>query len=253
MKRVSFIAGGVPRLLASVTDVAEASVAVSCGADIIDAKDPAAGAMGALAPVAISAIRAALPAHVVLSATTGDVPVEAAARIIDAISRVSTAGADFVKIAILPPGDPHELLDVLAGCDVAHGRRVAVLMADRLPDMELLPRMPAAGFCGVMLDTADKASGSLTDIMTPSELTAFVGRAHDAGLFAGLAGALRLGHIGSVAAAKPDVIGFRGALCRGADRRARIDRHAVLTVRRAIDETGSAAVPTEQDYAGAAG
>ena len=66
-------------LLASVIDAREACLCVSLGADIIDAKNPAAGALGALPAERVRAIRAALPAHVPVSATIGD-PVDDPAR-----------------------------------------------------------------------------------------------------------------------------------------------------------------------------
>jgi uncharacterized protein (UPF0264 family) len=65
-----------------------------------------------------------------------------------------------------------------------------------------------------------------------------------AGLAAGLAGALRVEHIPALVALGPDVLGFRGALCRHGRRQAAIDAEAVIGVRRAIParlaSTGSA-------------
>ncbi len=85
-----------------------------------------------------------------------------------------------------------------------------------------------------MLDTAGKSAGSLTDVMERSRLTSFVERAKAAGLIAGLAGSLRIGDIGPLAALKPGILGFRGALCTGG-RTGVLDAGKVLHVRQAID------------------
>ncbi|RZK75548.1 MAG: hypothetical protein EOO66_33700, partial [Methylobacterium sp.] len=45
-----------PRLLVSVRDAAEAEAAIRAGADLIDAKDPENGALGALPPETVRAI-----------------------------------------------------------------------------------------------------------------------------------------------------------------------------------------------------
>ena len=58
--------------LASVTTVAEAELAARCGADIIDCKDPAQGALGALPVRTVTAIRRGVPPSLPVSATIGD-------------------------------------------------------------------------------------------------------------------------------------------------------------------------------------
>ena len=51
------------RLLVSVADAAEARAALAGGADIIDAKEPRHGALGAVAPDVLRAIRNAVGAE----------------------------------------------------------------------------------------------------------------------------------------------------------------------------------------------
>ena len=243
---ISPTAGRV-RLLASVMNTQEAAIAVRGGAEIIDAKDPTRGALGALDSATLRAIRKAVPASIALSATTGDIPVHETGRIVNEILRVAEAGADFVKIGMFTPANGDrgcaallDQLESLNGAGTAHGRRVAVLIADCAPDWTMIERLPLAGFCGVMLDTFDKASGSLFDITTFDELQSFVDHAHRVGLFAGLAGALRLRHIHDVKVIGPDVAGFRGALCEGADRTGKMDEDAVCAIRSALTAGTSA-------------
>ncbi|MGH8059229.1 MAG: (5-formylfuran-3-yl)methyl phosphate synthase, partial [Candidatus Entotheonellia bacterium] len=46
----------LPRLLASVRDAAEARAALQGGADVLDAKEPSAGPLGACTPAVLHAI-----------------------------------------------------------------------------------------------------------------------------------------------------------------------------------------------------
>ncbi|MCB1521119.1 MAG: hypothetical protein KDJ37_11180 [Hyphomicrobiaceae bacterium] len=223
-----------PRFLASVTSAAEADIAAAAGADVIDAKNAADGALGALPVAAVRDIRRVLPPGLTLSATTGNLTIDQPDAILAQVAAMSAAGADLVKVGFFPPGDGLEFLAHLTRSPVASGRRVAVLLADRDPDVSLIARLPAAGFVGVMLDTADKRSGALTDVATRAQLQSFVAAARAAHMFVGLAGALRLRHIPEIAELDPDIIGFRGALCSGNERERGIDRDSVLAVRRAI-------------------
>lgn len=232
-------AGGRVRLLASVMSADEARVAIAGGADIIDAKDARSGALGALEDSVLAEIRAAVPVSITLSATTGDVPVSDPERVVGEMLRIAASGVDFVKIGFFCDAPAAPLIATLqrrADPDAhAFGRRIAVLLADRGPDLGLIEDLPRAGFRGVMLDTADKSSGSLFDVMAANDVSTFIRRAQSAGLLVGLAGALRLRHIDKVRALGPDIVGLRGALCRDVLRSGEIDGSAVATVRRQLD------------------
>lgn len=245
---------GRVRLLASVTSAAEAEVAMAAGVDIIDAKNPRQGALGALDQDALDAIRRVVPAHIPMSATTGDVPCGDIAGVRAAVARVAASGTDFVKIGLFTSvgsrvesnAEMTRLLAVLARDPHAFGRRVAVLLADQSAAIEIVTALPAAGFAGVMLDTAEKTRAALPDLVPLATLQGFVDRAHEAGLFAGLAGALRLRHIPELTALRPDILGFRGALCEGCDRLAVIGSHAVLAVRDALTAASREQPPLQQ-------
>ena len=68
---------------------------------------------------------------------------------------------------------------------------------------------------GVLLDTARKESGTVTELMTPGELGDWVALAHLHELTAGVAGSLGLNDLGMVAETGADIIGVRGAACDG--------------------------------------
>lgn len=226
------------RLLASVTNEAEARIAVAGGADIIDAKDPSQGALGALPHAVVAAIRAAVPPDVPVSATIGDLPSEPEV-VLSAARAMAATGCDIVKIGLFP-GAPHDTILHL-GQHLAHEiPLVAVLIADAPADEALLPALGEAGFAGVMLDTALKDGRTLRDHRSADELRSFVMAARSAGLFAGLAGSLRNAQIPELLALDPDVLGFRGALCRASDRRSTLDPSAFADVRNAIPMTAQA-------------
>jgi (5-formylfuran-3-yl)methyl phosphate synthase len=107
-------------------------------------------------------------------------------------------------------------------------------MADRAPDFSIIADLAKANFIGVMLDTADKASGALPDVLDEKKLADFVARARNASLASGLAGSLRLEHIAGLVALQPDIIGFRGALCYGG-RTNGLEAARVRDVRKALD------------------
>lgn len=95
------------RLLASVTTPQEARLAMAGGADVIDAKDPARGALGALDSTTLRAIRAVVASNVPLSATTGDLPVDQPQSIINEVARVAATSVDIVKIGFFDLRPPH--------------------------------------------------------------------------------------------------------------------------------------------------
>lgn len=223
----------MPLFLASVADVGEAAAALAAGADIIDCKNPATGVVGALAIETITAIVAAVGGRRAVSATIGDLPLDPAV-IRHAAAATAKTGVDYVKLAFFPGGAPAETIAELAETPLAGARLVGMLLADRAPDLALLPLMARAGFAGAMLDTAEKGRGGLLAAQSPDFLRRFIAAARDNGLFAGLAGSLKAGDLAELLPLDPDLLGFRGALCRGAERSGRLDAGATRRLRAMI-------------------
>ena len=222
------------RFLASVTTEAEALIAAAGGADVIDCKNPSEGALGALPHEVVAAIRRAVPDSIPVSATIGDLPLDPG-RISEAAAAMAATGCDIVKIGFFPGGDREATLRRLTRDVSGAVQLVAVLLADTGIDADLVPKLAEAGFVGVMVDTALKDGRTLLDHASPSELAAFIGAARRAGLLAGLAGSLRVHQIPELSRLGPDILGFRGALCRARDRRSEIDPAAVASVHAALD------------------
>jgi uncharacterized protein (UPF0264 family) len=218
------------QLLASVTDAAEADLCAACSADIVDGKDPAAGAVGALPDGVLRAIVAAVDGRCPVSATIGDLPPDPGP-VVAAVEARARTGVDIVKIAFFPGEARRATIAALGALALPSTRLVGMLLADREPDFGLIPAMAAAGFAGVMVDTAEKAAGPLTAVWSHPDIAGFIATAHAAGLFAGLAGSLRAEDVPDLLALGPDLLGFRGALCRAGSRVARIEPARLAAIR----------------------
>lgn len=201
------------KLLVSVRSVDEALLAADAGADFIDCKEPHAGALGALPLDTLHAVVAALRAQHPgrpISATVGDFAADALDPVLARVAATAACGVDYVKVGVLPGAQ--RLVDALAQCDAAV---VPVFIADAGLDEALLARVCKHPFPALMLDTADKAHGSLFDVLDEVTLQRFVLQVRAAGRLSGLAGALRRHHLPRLAALAPDFAGFRSAVCDG--------------------------------------
>ncbi len=221
------------KMLASVNCLAEALTALAAGVDIIDLKQPAAGALGALAVADIREIVTHIAGRCPISATIGDLSLQPEI-VYPAVAEVATTGVDYIKIGFFPAGNPLAVLESLRPlCDQGQAL-IAVMFADAQPDFALLPSLKHAGFTGVMLDTQHKQTGSLVQLLSPATLSEFVTQAHSLNLISGLAGSLRLHDIPELNKLGADYLGFRGALCQQQHRVNALDPDAVNAVLRAV-------------------
>jgi uncharacterized protein (UPF0264 family) len=214
---------GTAQLLVSVRDAREARIAAECGADIVDAKDPRAGALGGVGPRVLEHIVAAVNDRCPVSAAIGDVGDQA---LVNA-AQASAAGAIFVKVGC-------EQLDadasialwlaraadvVRSACDhsgrcrvvlAAYADRVAADDASRFVDFAA-----RGGAAGILVDTMNKSGPSLFGVMAPEVVAHWVERAHEADLQLALAGGLAARDIEMASALGADIVGVRGAVCVG--------------------------------------
>jgi len=227
------------RLLVSVASAVEAAAAIAGGADLIDAKDPHAGALGPVSVAVLREIHEAVGGRQPVSAALGDAADEAAIEH-DAHAFVA-AGALFVKVGFgritcldrvaaltaaavrgakvegggAAPGHSALFASTPGG---SNGGVIVVGYADMesfadsaaMPFVEMAAR---AGAIGVLLDTADKSGPGLRGLMTPDALAAWVAEAHGARLVVALAGKLTAGDLAFVQDAGADIAGVRGAAC----------------------------------------
>jgi uncharacterized protein (UPF0264 family) len=226
------------RLLVSVRDADEALRAAEAGADFIDLKDPARGALGALAPERIAQVVSVLRVRhpgLRISATVGDLSVQQADEILKRVERVASCGVDYVKVGVWPepaePGLAASLLDALAACVASV---VPVFVADDGIDFSLAQHaLDRGAFPALMVDTAQKRRGSLLERVPLPMLAAFIQTVRVREVMVGLAGSLRASDSDALRALAPDFAGFRGAVTRGS-RAAALDPRLVRQLRRRL-------------------
>jgi len=208
------------QLLVSVAGPSEARAALAGGADVIDAKDPHNGALGAVRPEALRAIRAAVPSGHPLSVVVGDGGrPEPLARRAAAASRLAAA---FAKVGFGGVTTREHARRLAAAAQRGAGGQARLVLvayadwrrAESLDPGTLIAVAARAGATGVLLDTAVKAAG-LFALLDPDAIGAWVATAHAAGLFAGLAGGLRGADFALARELGADLVGVRGAACVG--------------------------------------
>jgi (5-formylfuran-3-yl)methyl phosphate synthase len=214
-------------LLVSVRSGAEVAPALTGGADIIDAKEPAHGSLGPVSAAVLTDILTQIPGEQPLSIALGDFadPDEVLAAL---TSRpLSSRPAPlYLKLGFAGVSAPDRLESMIAtAVEASHWHQaspliVAVAYADSARAGTVSPdtvsRVAAeCGATGVLLDTQTKDGRGLLSWIDLPALDLWVERGRTAGLMIGLAGGLRLDDIGLVCGVNPDVVGVRGAACDG--------------------------------------
>jgi dihydroneopterin aldolase len=139
-------------MLASVTGVDEAEVAIRHGADIIDLKD-AGSAFAAVAAPVIRATVDRLARRRPVSAVAGELDMDPAA-IVPAVTAIADAGADYVKGGLYPGSRRADCIRALAAL-APRVSLIGVMFADHGLDEALVALMADFGFTGAMIDTAN--------------------------------------------------------------------------------------------------
>jgi (5-formylfuran-3-yl)methyl phosphate synthase len=239
------------RLLASVRSAEEVEPAVSGGADIIDAKEPSRGSLGAISPEVFAQIQARVPLNLELSAALGDVANQLGVRTrIAALPVVSRPVPVYLKLGFFGVTSPRRLRTLLeVACAAARdgtsgaARIIAVAYADNSKAGSADPEIvwdaaAAADAAGVLIDTFSKERGQLFEWIQAERLQNLVAQARQAGLLTALAGGLGPEQIPGVFRVDPDVVGFRGALCPSG-REGQVSRNRVRQLKTLLQPSGS--------------
>jgi (5-formylfuran-3-yl)methyl phosphate synthase len=214
------------RLLVSVRSASEAIRALQGGADIIDAKEPARGSLGAVDGAVLREIADALSGGLPLSVALGDAvtpsDVERAVASLE-LARVQTA---FLKVGFAGLDDDSKVRDTIGRlAQVAaelpsRPRVIAVAYADHRqagsPEPFTVARLAAAaGADGILLDTWTKDGTDVFAWMPPSILKEWTAAGRPLGLGVAVAGSITQDTMATVLQVEPDIVGVRGAACDG--------------------------------------
>jgi (5-formylfuran-3-yl)methyl phosphate synthase len=252
----------IPDLLVSVRNLAEARAAVDAGCDRLDVKEPHHGPLGMADHAVISEIAAfalqtpvgdCVPCSVALGEmaefTQKSSPFVLPRGVTDiklgpAATRTADNWANGWRLAMERIGAVQLKAvqfeaEQLEAVQLETTRRVAVAYADwqeasAPPPEEILAAAIQLGADAFLIDTWQKRSGGLRDILCRHELMRLAATSHEAGLTFALAGSLRLGDIAALVEFGPDVIAVRGAACHGENRSADVSSESVRLLKAEI-------------------
>jgi uncharacterized protein (UPF0264 family) len=207
-------------LLVSVRGPSEVEAALQGGADLIDVKEPARGALGRADADTIAGVAATVAGRRPVSATLGE--------LLDWLRNADSPALDpnvqFVKIGLAGcasrPNWRDELSAFRQKLDAACSARLVVAAyADwrRAAAPQPADVMDAALHlhCGFLIDTFEKDGTSLLDWMNMAELIDCCLRFRSARLPIALAGALDHRQVHLLRPARPNWFAVRGSVCAG--------------------------------------
>jgi uncharacterized protein (UPF0264 family) len=230
------------RLLVSVRNAEEARAALAGGAEIIDAKEPSLGALGAVDIEALREIVATVNGMRPVSAALGDSG--DATWLATAARAAAEAGATFVKVGFADIRDSGavraRLARVMEGALLPSSpcAVVAVAYADwdevgGAAPQTVLAAAAAEGAMGVLVDTVRKDGAGLFRCLGRAALGSLVRDARARSLMVALAGRISIEDLTFAYEAGAEIVGVRGAACeQGREGRVREGRVRELVAAR---------------------
>ncbi len=238
------------QLLVSVRSSDEVEPALAGGADIIDAKEPANGPLGAVSAATLAELVSRVPSDTPFSLALGDATsAEQVVATITGMNLPPRRAMTYLKLGFAGIRSPELVQRIMAAAVRSSTLKpvsvsvVAVAYADAeragaLPAEVILRSASAAGVAGVLVDTYDKDGPGLMDNWSAASLASWTSLAKRAGLLVGVAGRLVSRDVVRVAQSGADVIGFRGAAC-DAGRSGVVSLRRVHLLRRCVDGVSS--------------
>jgi (5-formylfuran-3-yl)methyl phosphate synthase len=225
--------GPPTRLLVSVRSAAEAQIALDAGVDLIDLKEPRAGALGAVAPATAADVVRAIDGRTTLSMALGELR--------DRPRLPVPAGIHWAKLGLAGCAGRDDwrrswaeaAAQLPAGCGL-----VAVVYADfeacgAPPPDQVLREAELVGAKAVLVDTAVKNGRGLLDWWTADAVRRLAGDARALRMLSVAGGSLMAETIPQVAACGVDYVAVRGAACDG-DRNGPISAARIAAIRRLL-------------------
>lgn len=223
------------RLLVSVRNAEEALIACASGAEVIDVKEPARGALGRADDGALRAVVDAVRGRAVLSFAAGEATDRANS------SAGPDCGYSFFKygpagLALLT--DWRSVLAQAWRTGPSAASPVAVAYVDyeaaSAPSPEAIVELAIdRGCAGMLFDTCGKEPRLGLTALPEARLRECIGRAREERLFVALAGSLGPDDAADVHRLEADLIAVRGAVCTK-DRSGPIDASRIAALKNAI-------------------
>jgi uncharacterized protein (UPF0264 family) len=225
----------IPKLLVSVRSAFEAEAAFAGGADVIDIKDPARGALGRAGEEVFVAVCAFL---------AGRRPVSAALGELREFSGHAPSSMDYVKCGLAGLAGKSDWPSMWDRFRENAGRAQAVIVAyadwqcAQAPSVRAVSALACARPGSVLLvDTCCKDTyihgrrATLLDWLPRDWIEMLVHEVHQASGRIALAGSLGLSEIAELRELGPDWFAVRGAACRDDDRDSTIDPERVRHIK----------------------
>lgn len=211
------------QLLVSVRNLAEARAAVAGGAHLIDLKEPLHGPLGAVTRRTANEVGRFLAERLPLSVACGELLDLPADPHVGHAAPWLAEGVAWAKLGLAgcaATGDWPSRWQRWRAALPTGVEPVAVAYADasaaRAPSPDQVFALAVAQRCrAVLVDTFDKARGTLDTWWTTDELQRWVARLRQARMTAVVAGSVTAEMLDGVLAARPSVVAVRGAACRG--------------------------------------
>ncbi len=233
-----------PRLLVSVATSTEVEPALAGGADIIDVKNPAKGALGRVSPQTLAEVVRCVAGLAPVTAAWGELAELAP---LDAAELDSLHGVSLVKLGtagLQHNGNWRSRFESFRD-SLPRGMSIAIVHyadwhhSDGL-DFEQTLRL-AVDFeaTALVIDTHGKQGGSLLAFYPPPQLGVAIEQIQSLRLRPVLAGSLRVGHLESLWECGAPIVAVRGAACQGGHRQGPICRAQVANLKQAIHHLAS--------------
>ena len=224
--------------LASIKNIDEAKKISNAKIDIVDLKNVDDGALGFVGLDIINKAKQTLQNHKI-SVTLGNNRNPNNPETVSILSKIINQKIEYIKIGLFDKTmiDEHKLL--LEKFSFTQTKPICVLFADKTFDLDIIRDLINMGYQGIMIDTVNKDSKSMTEILKPSEIKKFISINKKNKTLCGLSGSLKISDINNLKRYNPDFLGFRGQLCSNHTDRSEIDINLLKQVSLAINSSSA--------------
>ena len=224
--------------LASIKNIDEAKKISNAKIDIVDLKNVDDGALGFVGLDIINKAKQTLQNHKI-SVTLGNNRNPNNPETVSILSKIINQKIEYIKIGLFDKTmiDEHKLL--LEKFSFTQTKPICVLFADKTFDLDIMRDLINMGYQGIMIDTVNKDSKSMTEILKPSEIKKFISINKKNKTLCGLSGSLKISDINNLKRYDPDFLGFRGQLCSNHTDRSEIDINLLKQVSLAINSSSA--------------